>query len=90
MITQGFFFARQVLPRSNQIMIVTRKAVGWRHSRLRLFLGALLTLTILAPFATAWADPLVLGIFPRRDAVTTAKLFRPLANYLEKAFGWLS
>lgn len=87
MITQGFSFADQVVPRSSQIMTRTKKAVGRRHSRLRSFLAALLALTILAPFATAWADPLILGIFPRRDAVTTAKLFRPLANYLEKALG---
>ncbi|MCG7925084.1 MAG: phosphate/phosphite/phosphonate ABC transporter substrate-binding protein [Candidatus Thiodiazotropha taylori] len=33
---------------------------------------------------SAWADPLVVGVFPRRDAAVTAKLFRPLAQHLEK------
>lgn len=35
-------------------------------------------------FNVALADPLTVGIFPRRDAAVTAKLFRPFANYLEK------
>ncbi|MCG8488209.1 MAG: phosphate/phosphite/phosphonate ABC transporter substrate-binding protein [Chromatiales bacterium] len=30
------------------------------------------------------ADPLVVGVFPRRDAAVTAKLFRPLTQHLEK------
>ncbi|MES9993115.1 MAG: phosphate/phosphite/phosphonate ABC transporter substrate-binding protein [Candidatus Thiodiazotropha sp.] len=30
------------------------------------------------------ADPLLIGIFPRRDAVVTSKLFRPLSRYLEE------
>ncbi|WP_316368930.1 phosphate/phosphite/phosphonate ABC transporter substrate-binding protein [Candidatus Thiodiazotropha sp. CDECU1] len=30
------------------------------------------------------ADPLLIGIFPRRDAIVTANLFRPLSNYLEE------
>ncbi|MCG7998731.1 MAG: phosphate/phosphite/phosphonate ABC transporter substrate-binding protein [Candidatus Thiodiazotropha lotti] len=33
---------------------------------------------------SALADPLVVGIFPRRDAAVTAKLFRPLTQHLEK------
>lgn len=32
-------------------------------------------------------EPLVMGVFPRRDASTTAKLFRPLARYLEQKLG---
>ncbi|MET0043788.1 MAG: PhnD/SsuA/transferrin family substrate-binding protein, partial [Candidatus Thiodiazotropha sp. 6PLUC3] len=35
-------------------------------------------------FNTAFAEPLTVGIFPRRDAAVTAKLFRPFAKYLEK------
>ncbi len=30
------------------------------------------------------ADSLVIGVFPRRDAAITAKLFRPLGRYLER------
>jgi phosphonate transport system substrate-binding protein len=30
------------------------------------------------------AEPLVMGVFPRRDAAITAKLFRPLSRYLER------
>jgi phosphonate transport system substrate-binding protein len=33
------------------------------------------------------ADPLVVGVFPRRDATITAKLFRPLSLYLERQLG---
>jgi phosphonate transport system substrate-binding protein len=30
------------------------------------------------------AEPLKVGIFPRRDAIVTANIFRPLTNYLEQ------
>ena len=59
-----------------------RRKAGWLTS-----LAALIALVILAPITTAFADPLMIGIFPRRDAVTTAKLFRPLSDYLEKRLG---
>lgn len=48
---------------------------------------------LLVPLLVCWsmlsvaADPLVMGVFPRRDAVTTAKLFRPLSQYLEQELG---
>jgi phosphonate transport system substrate-binding protein len=35
-------------------------------------------------FNAVLADPLVVGIFPRRDAAVSSKLFRPLAQHLEK------
>ncbi|MCU7931710.1 MAG: PhnD/SsuA/transferrin family substrate-binding protein [Candidatus Thiodiazotropha sp. (ex Codakia rugifera)] len=45
----------------------------------------LILLTLTASFVTsAFADPLLIGIFPRRDAAVTARLFRPLSRYLEK------
>lgn len=46
-----------------------------------------LLLALLLAGVSALADPLQLGIFPRRDAATTAKLFQPLADYLEAALG---
>jgi phosphonate transport system substrate-binding protein len=33
------------------------------------------------------ADPLVMGIFPRRDAASTTQLFSPLSRYLERELG---
>ena len=49
-------------------------------------LRTLLALVILSGnIALAYADPLVIGIFPRRDAAVTAKYFQPLADYLTKA-----
>ncbi len=49
-------------------------------------LRTLLALVILSgSIAFAYADPLVIGIFPRRDAAVTAKYFQPLADYLTKA-----
>jgi phosphonate transport system substrate-binding protein len=33
------------------------------------------------------ADSLTMGVFPRRDAAITTKLFRPLSQYLEKRLG---
>ncbi|MEW8026444.1 MAG: PhnD/SsuA/transferrin family substrate-binding protein [Candidatus Thiodiazotropha sp.] len=35
-------------------------------------------------FTSVMADPLLIGIFPRRDAVVTANLFRPLSRYLQE------
>jgi phosphonate transport system substrate-binding protein len=35
-------------------------------------------------FTNAMADPLLVGIFPRRDAIVTANIFRPLTRYLEE------
>lgn len=37
--------------------------------------------------ATAQSAPLVMGVFPRRSAKVTFKLFKPLANYLSKQLG---
>ncbi len=51
--------------------------------------GLHLTTLFLVLVMLAWqmpllaADSLILGVFPRRDAATSAQLFRPLANYLE-------
>lgn len=67
------------------MMTVITRTDGRLQSRWLTALAVLLALLILSTFSgAAWTDPLILGIFPRRDAVTTAKLFRPLANYLEK------
>jgi hypothetical protein len=33
------------------------------------------------------AEPLVIGIFPRRDAAITARLFRPLSRNIEQKLG---
>ncbi len=49
-------------------------------------LVAPLLLSILVCWSTLSnaAEPLVMGIFPRRDAATTVKLFRPLSRHLAK------
>ena len=33
------------------------------------------------------SDPLIIGVFPRRNAKHTIKLFKPLANYLQERLG---
>ncbi len=57
-------------------------------SSLSHYLSWLLLLIIVcwSTFAIA-ADPLIVGVFPRRDATVTAKLFRPLSLYLERQLG---
>jgi phosphonate transport system substrate-binding protein len=45
---------------------------------------SVLLLFIVEFFNFALADTLTVGIFPRRDAAVTAKLFRPFSEYLEK------
>ncbi len=44
----------------------------------------LLFLLFSSPGVIFASDPLVMGVFPRRDAAISAKLFRPLARYLER------
>jgi phosphonate transport system substrate-binding protein len=55
---------------------------AWKIIAPLLLLGVVLYST----FANA-AEPLVMGIFPRRDAAITAKLFLPLSRYLEQKLG---
>jgi len=44
----------------------------------------LLVLMLVTPPLTYASDPLVIGIFPRRNAASTINSFTPLANYLAK------
>lgn len=37
--------------------------------------------------AAGSSEPLLLGIFPRRDAVLSTRMFKPLANYLQEQLG---
>lgn len=46
----------------------------------------LLMLVYLSTLGNA-AEPLIMGVFPRRDAAITAKLFRPLSLHLEQKLG---
>ncbi len=51
-----------------------------------LLLGMLIA-TTWAPVARAADDPLTLGVFPRRNAAETTRLFTPMADYLSKKIG---
>ena len=53
----------------------------------RLSLWLLLIAIVFWNTAGVAADPLVMGIFPRRDAAISAQLFRPLSRYLERELG---
>jgi phosphonate transport system substrate-binding protein len=46
-----------------------------------------IAMTIFAPVIQAADEPLIMGVFPRRNATETAKLFTPMADYLEKKLG---
>lgn len=59
-------------------------------TRRRRRLCALFLLIATAPFAPviqAADDPLVMGVFPRRNASETTRLFRPMADYLGAQLG---
>ena len=47
----------------------------------------LLATAILAPVIQAADEPLIMGVFPRRNAAETAKLFTPMAVYLGERLG---
>jgi phosphonate transport system substrate-binding protein len=57
---------------------------GWPRA---VSLLCLLAATLFAPSAEAADDPLVMGLFPRRNASETTRLFTPLANYLTEKLG---
>ena len=40
-----------------------------------------------APVVQAAEDPLIMGVFPRRNAVETTRLFTPMADYLGQRLG---
>lgn len=65
-----------------------RKRAPTTSSRGARHLAPILALLLAWPPVTAVAaDELVIGIFPRRDAALTMRLFRPLAEYLSGALG---
>ncbi len=53
----------------------------------RLTATLLLAILIGCPALVVAADSLLVGVFPRRDAAVTAKLFRPLSRYLQRELG---
>lgn len=66
-------------PAQLQITITTL----WKRG----LLSCLIVLLLCSPVPSFADDPLVMGVFPRRDAAISAKLFRPLARYLERELG---
>lgn len=59
-------------------------AATWRRAVGLLCLSAMVLVT---PVTEAAEDPLVLGVFPRRNASETTRLFTPMANYLGERLG---
>ncbi len=56
----------------------------WRRIVLLLWLIAAATMS---PVVEAAEDPLMMGVFPRRNAVETTRLFTPMADYLGEQLG---
>ena len=59
------------------------------HTIRKIWLFSLLSSLLYAPYAIAQVttDPLILGVFPRRNVTTTMTLFTPLAQYLSRELG---
>jgi phosphonate transport system substrate-binding protein len=47
----------------------------------------LIAAAVVAPVAQAADDPLIMGVFPRRNAGETTRMFTPMANYLAERVG---
>jgi len=60
---------------------------GSRQWRRMVPLLWLIATAAVAPVIQAAEDPLIMGVFPRRNAAETAKLFTPLADYLGERLG---
>ena len=66
----------------------TRSIRDWNRKWGRM--GPLLWLiatAVVAPVIQAAEDPLIMGVFPRRNSAETAKLFTPMADYLGERLG---
>ena len=65
-----------------------RVSLDWidRLCRITPLLG-LFAVTLVAPWAEAAQEPLVMGIFPRNKATETTTRYTPLANYLSEQLG---
>ncbi len=64
-------------------VVTNRKTNGWRI----LALLVLISTVIMPSVLRAADDPLLMGVFPRRNAAETAKAFTPMANYLGERLG---
>jgi phosphonate transport system substrate-binding protein len=62
--------------------------LNWKRTRRQIFIAALVALTAtFSPAMQAAEEPLVLGVFPRRNAAETTKLFAPMAAHLGERLG---
>ena len=64
-----------------------RAVIRFKHFFLSLIISVLLFSSSFSLFAASPEDELILGVFPRRNAVATTKLFTPLAKYLSTELG---
>lgn len=55
--------------------------------KIQLIVLSLVAAFFVADYAKATEDPLVIGIFPRRNPEATFKLFNPMADYLSQQLG---
>jgi len=60
---------------------------GNRRRRRIVLLLWLVAAAIMAPVVEAAEDPLIMGVFPRRNAAETTRMFTPLADYLGERLG---
>jgi phosphonate transport system substrate-binding protein len=64
------------------VMLPSNREIQFSFSRLKFHLLLLLLSANLC--TSAIADPLLVGVFPRRDAIVTANIFNPLITFLEE------
>jgi len=66
----------------------TQSIMGWNRKWSRIVaLFWLIAAATFAPVVQAADDPLIMGVFPRRNAAETTKLFTPMADYLSEKIG---
>lgn len=83
-IHKSWFFMFTIDYQSDKELIMGHRHKVNQISRSALKVNILLLLLAANLFTSVMADPLLVGIFPRRDAVVTANLFRPLTRYLQE------
>ncbi len=80
--TRFFGISPDFLPVDNWLMEYCKRVNMFRSRSPMSYIFLLVIASCLGGYALA--DPLLIGVFPRRNATVSAKLFRPLAEYLEE------
>lgn len=71
----------------NTILVKNKNILNCSKRSFALLVLVLVLMVLVPGVAYSDDDPLIIGLFPRRNLTTTIKIFTPLANYLSRELG---